>query len=288
MSSAEHSGPSGEAVRVPPPGADGACMIPARVITLPAAETRRQHIRALLETHGIPYAFVPGVDGRRMDADEIARHYDHDRRLRAKNQYIRPLCPVEIGCSLAHRGVYDAMVDAACPHGLVMEDDARFGPALPAVARWLARLFPPEEPALVLLTHAARCYPRPVAETDDGIRLRRVFKSWNATCYFVTLEAARRLRDALHPVWLVADDWEVIRHIVPVYGLDPYVADWDRGAPSVRDPAMREAIAQWRAERRWRRIRPDIVWRRSSAAVRAWGHRCWHGVRDMPESHYRA
>ncbi|MFW5834333.1 MAG: glycosyltransferase family 25 protein [Pseudomonadota bacterium] len=95
--------------------------IPVFVISLARARERRQRIRAMLDSLGVPFTLVDGVDGAALAADEIERNVD-SRLVRIGIG--RDLQPGEIGCAMAHRHAYAMIERLDRPYALVLEDDA--------------------------------------------------------------------------------------------------------------------------------------------------------------------
>jgi glycosyl transferase family 25 len=109
--------------------------IPTFVINLARDVERRRHMTELLGGLGIAAEFVTAVDGRAglSDADRAA--YDKARALRV---YGVDMMDTEIACFLSHRRLYERMERDGIEMALIMEDDVRVEPSLPAVLDGLA------------------------------------------------------------------------------------------------------------------------------------------------------
>lgn len=104
-------------------------LVPVFVINLERDHERRRHMTELLSRLGLAAEFVTAVDGRALsDADRAT--YDRARALRI---YGVEMMDTEIACFLSHRRLYERMVRDSISAALIMEDDVRVEPTLPAV-----------------------------------------------------------------------------------------------------------------------------------------------------------
>ena len=85
----------------------------------------------VLEALALEAEFVTAVDGRALTEEERSA-YDRDRALRT---YGVEMMPSEIGCYLSHHRLYERMVRERIDVALILEDDVRIDPVLPAVVR---------------------------------------------------------------------------------------------------------------------------------------------------------
>ena len=97
-------------------------MWPVFVINLDKDTSRLAACGAALDAAGIGWSRIPAVNGRALDATELARVYDPAaNRRRAKYPLVAP----EIGCYLSHVHAWQAIVAAGVPGAIVLEDDFR-------------------------------------------------------------------------------------------------------------------------------------------------------------------
>jgi glycosyl transferase family 25 len=99
------------------------------VITLEHSQERRKTISHRLNELGIPFEFHPGVDGRKIDLLSHPGYSKWKRRM----FFGRDLSNGEFGCILAHRSIYERMVQENVGVALVLEDDAILRDELPGV-----------------------------------------------------------------------------------------------------------------------------------------------------------
>lgn len=171
--------------------------VPTFFINLDHDVGRREALERQLDALGLPHTRFPGVYGKALPPEELARQYDHARALAQS----RELTVGEVGCALSHLGVYRAMLEQDLPHALILEDDAKLGADVPAVLDALAQQVSPDEPVVTLLTHIDRYYKRsarPLTAHHDVVKLANY--QWLAHGYFVTRAAARRMVEQLYPV----------------------------------------------------------------------------------------
>ena len=177
-------------------------MWPAYVINLADNAERMARCAAQLDTLGVPFERIEGVNGWAMSDEEIARVYDPDlNRRRAKYPLVRP----EIGCYLSHVRAWERIAAGDAPGGFVFEDDFAAADSLPEVLQALSadrgwdmvKLFS-LDPGIRLLA------PRPL-----GKGLTIGFPVRVPTCllgYGITREAARRLLERALPIVRPVDE----------------------------------------------------------------------------------
>ncbi|MDR0534216.1 MAG: glycosyltransferase family 25 protein [Verrucomicrobiales bacterium] len=174
------------------------------VVNMPSAADRREQITRQLNSLDYPFEFFPAVDGRALSAEEIEINYDRKRALRESTGLTLP----EIGCALSHIGIYRKMVDEGIGHALILEDDARLEPVVPAMVEKLREHYVEGQPAVVLLSHVPKYLKRDsVALAENRVLVNPYGSCSGAYGYFITLAGARVLSRELWPVWVVSDHW---------------------------------------------------------------------------------
>ncbi len=208
---------------------------------------------AILKALGLPYELVPAVF---VQGDSPwSRHYDHPARIRNLGY---PMRAGEVGCFLAHRGVWEA---AARQDGctLVLEDDAFVDPSrLPdilAAAELLgginaaARLISQPRPSF-------RSWHNLGKETD----LVRPVRNGNLTvAYLITRKGAVSLLRHSESFWCPVDDYMNLEYVhgCLMFHFEPEIAEHRDGGisligqrekPSVslQTRVVREALRAWR------------------------------------------
>jgi len=204
--------------------------VPCYVINLESATDRRKAMAQHSVDLGVPFSFRKATDGRRLAPQQRRFAVDDARALREYG----PLSPGEIGCALSHIGIYQEMVKQGIPHAVILEDDVRLADDAGRLLDRndpdsLPRLLPADSAAMVQLTYVRRVYRYGGRDAVGGRRVMRPHrKVWRASAYFITLEAARRMADALYPVWTVADHWHRFQRLklVKLHALVPNCA-WE-------------------------------------------------------------
>ncbi len=103
--------------------------VPIYVINLERDRARREYMQSTLAALGLAAEFVPGVDGKHLSAAELAL-YDRKRCLHVYGSDMRP---GEIGCYLGHYRLYQRLLREGVKLALILEDDVRLDPSLPAI-----------------------------------------------------------------------------------------------------------------------------------------------------------
>jgi len=173
------------------------------VITLEDAQARREVISARLQALGIPFEFVSGVDGRKLD---VPAHPAYDSFKRSIF-FGRDLSNGELGCVLAHRNACRHVLESGYDAALVLEDDALLTDDLPRVMadlmtirdRWdLVRFLGREK------NYRASRLIAPLP--PGGAHLARPLGTpGGAYGYLLNPRAARRLLELTEPTWLPID-----------------------------------------------------------------------------------
>jgi len=173
------------------------------VISLEDAHERREVIAGRLRELGLPFQFLPGVDGRKLN---LLAHPAYGS-LRRRLFWGRDLSNGEFGCILAHRNVYLHMVEQGIERAVVLEDDAILTDELPSVVKALCDQ--PESWDLVRFLGREKNYQeariiRPLPGT--GSLLSRPYGvPGGAYGYLLNVRSAKRLLSMMERNWLAID-----------------------------------------------------------------------------------
>lgn len=215
------------------------------VITQPGGR-RHQLAAEHLREMGIEPCFSPAVF--LSGAPEDCTHYDQRRRVRELGY---ELTKGEVGCFLAHRKAWEKVSDlgTVC---LVVEDDARMEPDLPARLRMLAAAI--EGTDLLLRLYSFRRSPGKVwRQLDRGIALVRPFKaSSSAVAYMLTPHAAKRLLAESGRFWLAVDEYldDEATHECAILDVRPELIRHDDNGSSLIGARTKPSISPWAKMRR--------------------------------------
>lgn len=173
------------------------------VITLDGADERRETISSRLESLGVPHTFLPGVDGRKIDVPSHPRYMGWKRRA----FFGRDLSGGELGCILAHRNVYEYIVNNELAFSLVLEDDALLLDNLPEVLEKLLDVT--EKWDIVRFLGREKNYrsSRLIKQLGNTASMlgRTRGTPGGAYGYLLNLHAARRLLSMTEKNWLPID-----------------------------------------------------------------------------------
>lgn len=194
----------------------------AFVVSMAGSADRRRLMAGQLDQPGFPaWEFLDAVEGRKLAADELHRRYDDEA---ARRRYGKDLSPGHVGCALSHLDAYRRIVDEGLAAALILEDDALIGEhGLQVVDRLLARL-DPDQPKLILLSHAKYYRLFGGWRLDRERKIFPIHMARGTHAYLVTRAAARRMLDAMPRVTVVPDHWELIRDLckISVQAVVPY------------------------------------------------------------------
>lgn len=192
------------------------------VISLTSSDNRRRLMAGQLDQPGFPtWEFLDAVEGRKLSSKELDIRYDADAALA---RYGQELSIGHVGCALSHLEAYRRIRSEGLDAALILEDDALIGEhALQVIDRLLERLTP-DEPTLILLSHAK--YYRPIggSRLDRERKLLPIHMARGTHGYLMTKAAAGRILAAMPRVSLVPDHWELIREVcnIRILAVVPY------------------------------------------------------------------
>jgi glycosyl transferase family 25 len=250
--------------------------LPVFVLNLAQQSARREFMQQQLRALNIDPIIWPGVDGRALSADEMARHYDDARAQESS----RAMTPGEVGCALGHLGIYRRIVEQQLPYALVLEDDAAVGRDTLDVLAALDAVMKTERPTVALLVHISH-----VRGWWSSRRLsprHRLVRIWKGSCahgYVLNRAAAAYLAETQYPIYVCADKWTRFRN-------SPDIDVWAVTPPCIGKSvfaynssaleADRRALKNRLKKRRTAAERLDALWRRLNYLL---FQKTWYGVR---------
>lgn len=245
----------------PQPVRPAATQLPCFIINLATAHERRAAMTERLTRQGLSPTWINAVDGRGAAGDAMLALADLDRAA----QFHGSLKPTEIACVASHLQVYRRMVQERIAVAVVLEDDVILADDALALlaadtAGSIAAGLDEDEAAVVLLTHVKRGWRMGTRTVVGGRQLVPVAgPAWLTSGYVVTLAGAERLCRTHSPIWMAADNWELIRHDTGIHllALSPPAA-WEAPQAQVSSIAsgirraipartlLQRIIASWR------------------------------------------
>ena len=226
------------------------------VINLDRAQERLEAISSRLNALGVAFERVPAVDGASLSQDEILKNYD----VMSNKIYMGcDLSPVEIGCYLSHKFVWELVVNKDLPHAVVLEDDAvltnKFPDALEALLEYSS--LERQVPAIVYLCGQKK-RTRKMGGIPFNIKVKDLSKgfkilvpgnvSLSTIGYFITNDAAKELLNSRKNLFRAIDVDLAHLHETSVHilNLEPKVVHHnytDSYIKDERDLAIRKSVA---------------------------------------------
>lgn len=162
------------------------------LINLDRSSDRLARCAPLLDRLGVSWERVPGVEGKKLAAGELASLNPHPA---PHGEWFRPLTPGEIGCFLSHLRCWQIIEERNLDCALVLEDDFDLRrectlTRLQALAESATGPAPWDVLKLTRLRQGART----VASLGDGLELRQGGKGpEDGTAYLVSRRGAAKL-----------------------------------------------------------------------------------------------
>ncbi|WP_130835226.1 glycosyltransferase family 25 protein [[Erwinia] mediterraneensis] len=172
------------------------------IISLAHSFERRSAMQAQCEMLGLSYEIIDAVNGKDFSKEEVKKH----TRL---NNYA--FLPGEIGCSLSHIYIYKKMLTDNIEEALVLEDDVLLPDNLPNILEKVS--IAQEEPKVLLLSRVNKYLKRPVRKVSPNIKIHKAHHATTSHSYIINLGAAKNLSQALYPVWITADKWNLFEDL---------------------------------------------------------------------------
>jgi glycosyl transferase, family 25 len=229
------------------------------VISLRAAEARRQLMRAQLDAPGLPpYRFIDGIDLRDAGEERLAEIYeDALASCRASGSLTRG----EVGCACSHQAAYRYIRDRGLPAAVVLEDDCMLSHQFAAVLERVLAIVDLQKPRAVLFSHALRYSAWGATKVDRVHRLCRPYEAYGAHGYLITAAGAAAMLSAFPRVRTVADDWAyfVKAGALELSAVVPYVVGTSLLANHSQMPGPRWTAEPRNRAARWAR---RYLWRK--------------------------
>ena len=208
---------------------------PIVVISLERAPVRRREMAAQLERLGLPYEFLPAVDGSQIPAERLNLAYSPTGAFMRMGRHLHRN---EIGCALSHMDVWERMVREQIPEMLVLEDDVILAPDVPALLAARDQ-WSPDDARVVYLAHDM-AEPRKLASIKLPNGLERNLCTFDgpvmrSAAYLIRTPAARALLPNGKPLTMPLDDLLGRAEFTGggIYGIVPNAVMWNDDHPSM-------------------------------------------------------
>lgn len=229
------------------------------VISLRGAATRRQFMRAQLDTPGLPpYHMIEATDLHDAPEEQVTQAYDDALSAQRASG---SLTPSEIGCACSHLAAYRHIRDRGLAAAVVLEDDCILSHQFPSVLLRVLPFMDANRPQCVLLSHVLRYSAWRARKLDRNHHLCRPYEAYGAHGYVISAAGASAMLAAFPRVRTVADDWRYFARqgILEVRAVVPYIV-----GTSLLSNQSQMSGQRWTAEPpnrgvRWAR---KYLWRR--------------------------
>ncbi|RAX14150.1 glycosyltransferase family 25 protein [Photorhabdus bodei] len=175
------------------------------IVNLKKDIERKKSIQHQSEKLELDVEFIEAVNGRELSQDEI--------KLFCPDFHKSSMTLGELGCSLSHLKIYEKMVKENIQLALIMEDDAEIGRDIREILDFLITIDNKNlhKPNIFLLSKVNEYIDTFKKPLIKDYHLVSVIDAALTHGYVVNKSAAKRLLDFLRPVWLVADEWKLLR-----------------------------------------------------------------------------
>jgi glycosyl transferase family 25 len=186
------------------------------VITLSDENERQIFIETQLNAAGLPFEFFYGIDGKRLEPEDINSSYDAEKcgnyyRKRAGTK--KNLTIGEIGCSLSHRSIYNKIVKENIQRAIILEDDVIVNGNFKTVVDllnninidgYIIKLDVPSSDKI-----KTSVLPWHKIKLNHEYCLQQTITSLSFTWgYYIDIKAAVIMNNLTEKIFLPADEWE--------------------------------------------------------------------------------
>jgi glycosyl transferase family 25 len=207
-------------------------MLKIFVISLPNEKKRQDYIQSVFDAKGVPFEFLTGIDGRKLNQEEINIYYDAERA----KKYDGELSKGEIGCALSHRIAYEQIIENNIEHSIVLEDDVKLNNDFFSILNLLEKVSINK-----YVIKLDKFYSK---QLDDDNRRHSYFTPWHkimlnkeyiigqplydptlAWGYYIDIKAARVLYNLMPKIFVVADAWYYFRRFIKLRMINKTLVD---------------------------------------------------------------
>ena len=175
------------------------------ILSLTDAKERRDAITKKMNTLGLDFEFFDAIDGRAGLPEKYEAIVD---RKKAKKRLGKDVSDGEISCALSHAFVYKKIADDNIACAIVLEDDAIISDDFAQMVQ--QKVCEQSGKDFIYLYHLyARAMIGTRSRFFDAYNTVKLAKTPNgAVAYYITLDTAKKLYDAVMPISWVSD-WGV-------------------------------------------------------------------------------
>ncbi|MGI2031626.1 glycosyltransferase family 25 protein [Rhizobium panacihumi] len=237
------------------------------VINLARNPERLERMERLLGAQGLEFERLDAVDGKRLDAEEIARW------SQKKPDGSLCLSPSEVGCMLSHRHAWEKIAAMETGHAAVLEDDIHFSAEAAAFlksGKWI-----PADAEIVKI-ETVKKWKTVVSKTsiplDHGHSLAKLLgQHFGMAGYILSPLSARRLIGELGSVHMAVDQIlfdpaSVLFKRLQIYQMMPALCIQDQFMGSKAEALPSDITRAWEINRKRKTLKQKIIRE---------GHRFW-------------
>lgn len=173
------------------------------IVNLEKDVERKASIKAQLDALNLDYEFISAIYGKNLTQEEI-------NQLSPDFEKTRLTLP-ELGCALSHLKVYENIIKNNNELALILEDDVKINQDIKKYLDLLNTLNNPNKPEIILLGKVNEYIDSFKKNLDDTYSIVNVIDSVGAYGYCVNQKAAKNLLSFLQPIWIVSDEWKLVR-----------------------------------------------------------------------------
>lgn len=173
------------------------------IVNLEKDIERKASIKAQLDALNLDYQFISAVYGKALSQEEIAQLSPDFEKTR--------LTLPELGCALSHLKVYREIIKNNDEIALILEDDIKINSDLIELLKYISKQNNSNKAEVIILGKVNEYIDSFKKKINTQYSIAKAIDSSGTYCYCVNHLAAKKLLEFLQPVWLVADEWKLLR-----------------------------------------------------------------------------
>lgn len=173
------------------------------IVNLEKDVERKASIKAQLDDLNLDYEFISAVYGKNLSQEEISRLSPDFEKT--------SLTLPELGCALSHINIYKRIVENNDSVALILEDDIKINRDIIDIIKYISENNNSNKANVIILGKVNEYIDHFKKRINKKYSIATAIDSSGTYCYCVNTLAAKKLLQFLQPVWLVADEWKLMR-----------------------------------------------------------------------------
>lgn len=173
------------------------------IVNLEKDVERKASIKAQLDDLNLDYEFISAVYGKNLTQEEISRLSPDFEKTR--------LTLPELGCALSHLCIYNKIIENGDDIALILEDDIKINRDIIEILKYISKHNNPNKAEVIMLGTVNEYIDNFKNRINKKYSIVTAIDSSGTYSYCVNNLSAKNLLKFLQPVWLVADEWKLIR-----------------------------------------------------------------------------